>query len=401
MTPASFEPTLDYVVVKIPRWAFEKFPDASPTLGTQMKSVGEVMAIGRTFKEALQKGLRGLETGVSGFARDGPRRRAHQAEAAPRRPRPHLLRRRARSTSAGSIDEIDAHDRRSTRGSSTSSQQIVELEKAARRLDSLEPIPGRALCARGQAHRLLRRAARRSSPARPRTQVRARAQGRRHRPGLQARRHLRRRVRVATRRTSTRPTSASTRRRPTDAQQGHDPRQRAEPHRAGHRVRLLLLPRRLRAQGGRLRDDHGQLQPGDGLDRLRHLGPPLLRAAHARGRAEHRRDGEARGRHRAVRRPDAAQARAAAARARASRSSAPAPTRSTSPRTASASARCSTSSTSRSPRAAPRRSLEEAKAVAEPHRLPGAGAAVATCSAGARWRSSTTRAASKSTCAKR
>jgi carbamoyl-phosphate synthase large subunit len=69
VTPASFEPVLDYVVVKIPRWAFEKFRDASPLLGTQMKSVGEVMAIGRTFKEALQKGLRGLEIGASGFAR--------------------------------------------------------------------------------------------------------------------------------------------------------------------------------------------------------------------------------------------------------------------------------------------------------------------------------------------
>jgi carbamoyl-phosphate synthase large subunit len=69
VTPACFEPVLDYVVVKIPRWAFEKFPDASPSLGTQMKSVGEVMAIGRTFKEALHKGLRGLETGISGFAR--------------------------------------------------------------------------------------------------------------------------------------------------------------------------------------------------------------------------------------------------------------------------------------------------------------------------------------------
>src|SRR6187397_3067102 len=69
VTPASFEPVIDYVVVKIPRWAFEKFKDASPTLGTQMKSVGEVMAIGRTFKEALQKGLRGLEIGASGFSR--------------------------------------------------------------------------------------------------------------------------------------------------------------------------------------------------------------------------------------------------------------------------------------------------------------------------------------------
>jgi carbamoyl-phosphate synthase large subunit len=70
VTPASFEPVLDYVVVKIPRWAFEKFPDANPNLGTQMKSVGEVMAMGRTFKEALHKALRGLETGVSGFARN-------------------------------------------------------------------------------------------------------------------------------------------------------------------------------------------------------------------------------------------------------------------------------------------------------------------------------------------
>jgi carbamoyl-phosphate synthase large subunit len=70
VTPASFEPVIDYVVVKIPRWAFEKFKDASPSLGTQMKSVGEVMAIGRTFKEALHKGLRGLETGTSGFNRD-------------------------------------------------------------------------------------------------------------------------------------------------------------------------------------------------------------------------------------------------------------------------------------------------------------------------------------------
>ncbi|HKW98955.1 MAG TPA: carbamoyl-phosphate synthase large subunit [Bryobacteraceae bacterium] len=62
-TPASFEPTLDYVVVKIPKWQFEKFPGVDPTLGTQMKSVGEVMAIGRTFKEALSKGVCSLETG--------------------------------------------------------------------------------------------------------------------------------------------------------------------------------------------------------------------------------------------------------------------------------------------------------------------------------------------------
>ena len=66
-TPACFEPTIDYVVVKIPRWAFEKFQGTDETLTTQMKSVGEAMAIGRTFKEALQKGLRSLETGWFGL----------------------------------------------------------------------------------------------------------------------------------------------------------------------------------------------------------------------------------------------------------------------------------------------------------------------------------------------
>jgi carbamoyl-phosphate synthase large subunit len=66
-TPASFEPTIDYVVTKVPRFAFEKFKQADDRLTTQMKSVGEVMAIGRTFQESLQKALRGLETGVDGF----------------------------------------------------------------------------------------------------------------------------------------------------------------------------------------------------------------------------------------------------------------------------------------------------------------------------------------------
>nr|WP_237170480.1 carbamoyl-phosphate synthase large subunit [Paludisphaera borealis] len=69
-TPACFEPTIDYVVTKIPRWAFEKFPEADPVLTTQMKSVGEVMAIGRTFKESLQKALRGLEVGRFGLGCD-------------------------------------------------------------------------------------------------------------------------------------------------------------------------------------------------------------------------------------------------------------------------------------------------------------------------------------------
>ncbi len=69
VTPASFEPSIDYCVVKIPRWNFEKFPGVDPTLGPQMKSVGEVMAIGRTFTEALNKAIRGLDIGVPGFSR--------------------------------------------------------------------------------------------------------------------------------------------------------------------------------------------------------------------------------------------------------------------------------------------------------------------------------------------
>jgi carbamoyl-phosphate synthase large subunit len=84
-TPASFEPTLDYVVVKIPRWAFEKFPQASDVLGTQMKSVGEVMAIGRTFQQAFQKAWRSLEQGYSGWGADG------QARVEPERLRERLI----------------------------------------------------------------------------------------------------------------------------------------------------------------------------------------------------------------------------------------------------------------------------------------------------------------------
>src|SRR4051812_3832064 len=73
LTPASFEPTIDYVVVKVPRWAFEKFPRADRTLTTQMKSVGEVMAIGRTFKEAFMKAFRSLELGAEGLLFTQPR----------------------------------------------------------------------------------------------------------------------------------------------------------------------------------------------------------------------------------------------------------------------------------------------------------------------------------------
>ncbi len=116
-TPAAFEPTIDYVVTKIPRFAFEKYPGAEPYLTTSMKSVGEVMAMGRTFKESVQKALRGLETGLTGFddiaipGADG--RDEAQLKSAVRRalgqPTPDRLRVIAQAFRHGlSVEEIEA-----------------------------------------------------------------------------------------------------------------------------------------------------------------------------------------------------------------------------------------------------------------------------------------------------
>ena len=101
--PASFEPVIDYVVTKIPRWAFEKLPGTTGVLGTQMQSVGEVMAIGRTFPESLQKALRSLEQGRLGLncdpasraVRGDERRRAAAPPSTIPTPRPDLPGRRA------------------------------------------------------------------------------------------------------------------------------------------------------------------------------------------------------------------------------------------------------------------------------------------------------------------
>lgn len=83
VTPASFEPSLDYIVVKIPRWDFKKFAGADPVLGPQMKAVGEVMAIGRTFPEALQKGVRALDIGIDGFGSNTERVASPEAVKVP------------------------------------------------------------------------------------------------------------------------------------------------------------------------------------------------------------------------------------------------------------------------------------------------------------------------------
>ncbi|MFO1048370.1 MAG: carbamoyl-phosphate synthase large subunit [Geminicoccaceae bacterium] len=114
-TPASFEPTIDYVVTKIPRFTFEKFPETEPLLTTAMKSVGEVMAMGRTFKESLQKALRGLETGLAGLDEidipglAGDDRPKEVVLAALARPTPDRLRLIAQAFREGlTLDEIQA-----------------------------------------------------------------------------------------------------------------------------------------------------------------------------------------------------------------------------------------------------------------------------------------------------
>jgi len=141
-TPASFEPTIDYVVVKIPRFAFEKFRHTKPTLGLSMQSVGESMAIGRTFNEALQKGLRSLEIGVSGLESRGYDR--DRCETLLRTPQPERIFAVGDAFRAGmTVDEINALSSidcwflREIR-------KIVEMEKS---LAASEPPPEKSLVA--------------------------------------------------------------------------------------------------------------------------------------------------------------------------------------------------------------------------------------------------------------
>jgi carbamoyl-phosphate synthase large subunit len=117
-TSACFEPTIDYCVVKIPRWTFEKFPDADETLTTQMKSVGEAMAIGRTFKEALQKGIRSMEVKRFGFGLD----KNDKWLNAKRNPQAH-----------GSAVGFSGDDK-TTQGESTEQQWPIPTEKLRRKL---------------------------------------------------------------------------------------------------------------------------------------------------------------------------------------------------------------------------------------------------------------------------
>ena len=206
-TPASFEPTIDYIVTKIPRFAFEKFPGAEPTLTTAMKSVGEAMAIGRTFPESLQKALRSLETGLDGLDEIeidglGLGDDHNVLRAAIGQPTPDRLLKVAQAMRLGmGVEEIhevqqdrplvprtDRRDRRARR-------QGARAWPAARRgqYESLE------------GERLLGRAPR-SACRQGRSRRRRGAQTARRSAGVQAHRHLRGRVRLAPRLTCIRPT---------------------------------------------------------------------------------------------------------------------------------------------------------------------------------------------------
>ena len=375
-TPASFEPALDYVVVKVPRFAFEKFPGADPVLTTHMKSVGEAMAIGRSFPEALQKALRSLENPAAPLS---------LARAA-RRPRPSCWPAARSRTTAGwppctrrcgparpwrevaevtgidpwFVDQIQAHP---------------GTRRTARRGQLPRPPgtrPGAELDAgaapRGQAGRLLRRPDRRAHRACRKTRSGCSGTPSASGPCTTRWTPAPRSSRPA-RRTCTPPTTRRPRCPPGERAQGDHPGQRAEPDRPGHRVRLRLRARLVRAGRGGLRDRDGQLQPGDRLHRLRHVRAAVLRAAHPGGRARGgaRRAAERPGGRgdRAARRADPARPGPGAGRRRACRSWAPARTRSTWPRTAASSARCWPRPGCPRRGTAPRCRYAEAKAVAD------------------------------------
>ena len=290
VTPASFEPTIDYVVVKIPRFTFEKFPGTPATLTTSMKSVGEAMAIGRTFAEALQKGLRSLETGLSGLDEiDAP------GDGAPRPSTPRSPRRRpdrllmaAQALRAGvSVEEIHEAMQVRSRGSCARSRSIVAAEREVQR---------RAACRRRATRLRALKALGFSDKRLGELAGSTRSRGRAARARRSACMPVYKRIDTcAAEFASDTPYMYSTyeggfgtpecESRPTDRKKiiilG------GGPNRIGQGIEFdyccVHAAYALKEAG--LRDHHGQLQPGDRQHRLRHLRPAVLRAADRRGRA--------------------------------------------------------------------------------------------------------------------
>ena len=308
VTPASFEPTLDYVVVKVPRFNFEKFPAADTTLTTTMKSVGEAMAIGRNYATALQKALRSLEKRGSSFHWGDEARSVDEllevAKTPDRRPDHRACSRRC------------ARARRSSRRSRRPAidpwflDQIVLINEVAefvRQAGELDAATLRIAKEHGFSDAQI---------AQLRGDTETEVRGIRH--GLGIRPVYKTVDTCAGEFPALTPYHYSsydfeTEVRAVGAHQGRHHRLGPQPHRPGRRVRLLVRARVVRAVRGRLRDRHGQLQPRDGLDRLRHERPPVLRAADPRGRprgaARRGAVGRDPRRHLPARRPDAARAR--------------------------------------------------------------------------------------------
>ncbi len=275
-TPACFEPSLDYIVVKAPRFAFEKFQGSDDTLTTQMKSVGETMAIGRTFKQALQKALRSLEIGRAGFVRreevegalsDG------ELETAVARPSPmrlfHVREALFRGWGVERVAERSGMDPWFLR----QMEELIAYEEeigAVRPLAGLEADPARFAQAKefgfsdsGRSRRFWRHGRRGLGGPRPPGLV----------AGLRGGGHARRSLPPPRRISTFHGGSAGTPAAEVGPEKNHDPGRRTQPHRTGHRVRLLLRAGLPGASRRGLRNRHGQQQSGNGLDRLRHERP--------------------------------------------------------------------------------------------------------------------------------
>ncbi len=310
-TMASFEPAIDYCVVKIPRFTFEKFPGTEDVITTAMKSVGETMAIGRTFKEALQKGLRSLEVGMPGLGNKFETCPLDHDEllALLRRPNSQRLYALRNAMRCGFTEEEIHEATRIDPWFLRQIRDILDFEVALQDfslkhgLDENDP----------ELRTIFQQAKEFGYSDRQLATLWKKSE--------ETIRSLRKRLGIlptyylvdtcAAEFEAYTPYYYSTYEtgrevdQPGAGPQGGHPGRRTQPHRPGHRVRLLLLPCLLRPERDGHPVHHGQLQSGDRVHGLRHLGSVVFRARDLRGRAQHHGLREAQGGHRPVRRPDA------------------------------------------------------------------------------------------------
>ena len=288
-TPAAFEPTLDYVVVKIPRFAFEKFPGADPTLTTTMKSVGEAMSIGRSFAEALGKAMRSMETKLSGFWTGPGVRRPADVDA---------LLEQLKTPLDGRIYGVER-----ALGWGATVEQVHEATGIdpwfLDQIDLIRGVGNEVHDAAELTAELLRRAKRYGLSDLQIAALRPDLGSREGGPGVPLGHGIRPVYKTVD--TCAAEFAASTPYHYSAYET--DPAAESEVAPQTERPKVIILgsgPNRigqgiefdyscvhaaLALRDGRVRDRHGELQPGDGVHRLRHLRPAVLRAADHRGRA--------------------------------------------------------------------------------------------------------------------